>query len=107
MQLTRQEQKQVKAVAQHLKREFGASEILLYGSAVHGNMSAESDIDLLAVLPARNWETEKRIADFCFGVEMDLGRVISVLPIAQDEYRSSAMSFAPIVLNARREGILL
>jgi len=36
-----------------LAREFGASEVWLFGSAARGTTSEDSDIDLLVVRPAR------------------------------------------------------
>ncbi len=39
-------------VVKKLKTEFGAEQVMLYGSAARGEMDRESDIDLLAVLPS-------------------------------------------------------
>ncbi len=105
MKLTARERQQINTVVQCLKKEFGATEVILYGSASRGDMTAESDIDLLAVLPAVDWEIEKRIADVCFKTELQMNRIVSVLSIAEEDYRHSPMRSAPIVLNAQREGV--
>lgn len=44
---------EVERAVEVLAREFGASEVWLFGSAARGTSTEDSDIDLLVVRPAR------------------------------------------------------
>jgi predicted nucleotidyltransferase len=104
VRLTARERKHVDSIVSDLRDRFGASQVILYGSACRGEMTPESDIDLLAVLPVVDWEIEKQIVDLCFEAELRIGRIVSVLPISENDYRRSPLRSAPIVVNAQREG---
>ena len=45
--------REVERAVEVLAREFGATEVWLFGSAARGTTTEESDIDLLVVRPAR------------------------------------------------------
>ena len=107
MQLTSTEQGILKELVDTFRRHFGASEVLLYGSAARGALEEGSDVDLLVVLPEVNWEIEKRLIDYCFKAELQCGRVISTVCFTADELTHSPLRVSPLVLNARKEGIPL
>ncbi len=107
MQLTSTEQRILKELVDTFRRQFGASEVLLYGSAARGDLEEGSDIDLLVVLPEVNWEIEKRLIDYCFEAELKCGRVISTVWFSRDELAHSPLRVSPLVLSARKEGIPL
>ena len=107
MQLTSAEQRVLEELVDTFRRHFGASEVLLYGSAARGELEAGSDIDLLVVLPQVNWEIEKRLINYCFEAELKCGRVISTVCFTADELADSPLRVSPLVLRARKEGIPL
>ena len=107
MQLTSSEQRILKELVDAFRRHFGASEVLLYGSAARGELEQDSDIDLLVVLPEVNWEIEKRLIDHCFEAELKCGRIISAVCFTGDELAHGPLRASPLVLNARKEGIPL
>jgi len=90
-----------------LKTEFRAEQVIMYGSAVRGDMDAESDIDLLVVLPEVNWEIEKSISDVCFDAQLEAGRVFATLCVTRHELEETPFRVSPFVANLRREGIPL
>jgi len=107
MQLTRSEQQILRELADTLRRDLGASEVLLYGSAVRGQLEEGSDIDLLVVLPKVNWEIEKQVTDHCFRAELQGERLISAVCFTEAELTQTPLRASPFVLNARKEGIRL
>lgn len=58
--------REVRQMAQCLRKEFGAQRILVFGSLVRGRFTPESDIDLAAdhIPPARYFEAVARANDF-------------------------------------------
>jgi predicted nucleotidyltransferase len=107
VELTQTERRIVEDLALSLRVEFGATHVLLYGSAARGELQEGSDIDLFVVLPDVDWETEKRIVDRCFRVELECGRVISAACFTAKELADTPLRASPFVLNASREGVEL
>ncbi len=104
MELNVEERSALSRVTQTLRERFGAREIILYGSAARGQMDAESDIDLLVVLPSLDWETQKAISDVCFDAGLQCDRLISTGCYTVDEIEHSPLQSSPLVRTARREG---
>lgn len=104
MELNREEREALSRVVQTLRDRFGATEVVLYGSAARGQMDEESDINLLVVLPKFDWEMQKEIIAVCFDAGLQCGRVISPNCYTQEELEHSPLRSSPLVLTARREG---
>ena len=104
MTLNAQEQQILSRLAHTLKSRYGAEEVILYGSAARGDLDEGSDVDLLVVLPAVNWQIEKEIVGACYDAELECGRVFSSVFFSRDEMQTGPLRFSPLVLNARREG---
>lgn len=107
MQLSDAEQHALNGIVAALRDEFGATEILLYGSAARGELDPESDIDLFVVLPEVNWEIEKRISARCFEAGLECRRLISTMCFTRHELEDTPLRASPFVLNVRREGVPL
>lgn len=104
MKLSKAEQHGVAELANTLHEKFGAIEVLLYGSAARDDMDADSDIDLLVVLPNVNWEIEKEIIALCFEAELEYGRVFSVVCFSENDLKDTPLKESPLVKNARQQG---
>ena len=107
MHLTQQERDVLAGVVRRLKTDFHAEQVMLYGSAVRGEMDKESDVDLLAIMPCADWATKKRVCDLCFEAELGLGRIISVLCIGKDAAENSPLRSSPLLALVRTEGVAL
>jgi predicted nucleotidyltransferase len=107
MHLTPRERDLLTGFVRRLKTEFRAEEVVLYGSAVRGDMDPESDIDLFVVLPDVNWDVEKRIGDAAFDAGLEIGRVISTACFGKTDIADTPMRSSPFVLNVGREGVSL
>jgi predicted nucleotidyltransferase len=107
MELTKAEKQGIDEIAHVLRERFGATEVLLYGSAARGEMDADSDIDLLVVLPEVNWSIEKEIIGLCFDAELEYGRVISAVCFSEKDVRDTPLKESPLLKNARQQGLPL
>ena len=107
MRMSDKERDALAGLVRILRTEFRAEEVLLYGSASRDAMDAESDIDLLVVLPDVNWEIEKRISHVCFDAQLEVGRVFSTLCVTRHELAETPFRATPFVANLHREGVRL
>ena len=107
MRLSDKEKTVLAGLVQTLRTEFRAEEVILYGSASRDAMDVESDIDLLVILPAVNWEIQKRISHVCFDAQLDAGRVFSTLCVTRHELVETPFRATPFVANLHREGVRL
>ncbi len=105
MKLSRKEKQVLKELADEIKEKFGAKRVLLYGSAVRGDMTEESDIDILVILPKCNWEIEKKIIELCFEYSLECERVISVMCYGEHELAESAYKYSVFLKEAIKTGI--
>jgi predicted nucleotidyltransferase len=107
MVLNAAEKDALSKVTRTLRERFGATEIILCGSAARGELDAESDIDLLVVLPRMDWEMQRDIIAVCFDAGLQCERVISPNCYTTEEMENSPIRSSPLVLTARREGAAL
>ena len=105
MQLTEAERHTLSELVATLRAKFGASRVMLYGSAARGQLREGSDIDLLVVLPEVNWGIEKQVVECCFQAELKCDRVISAACFTADELAETPLRASPFVLNAHAEGV--
>ena len=80
--------------------------LVLYGSHARGEADEGSDVDLLVLLDGqvRAGAEIRRSSDLVASLSLEYGRVLSLIPVNVEDYRSSA---EPYLVNARREGALL
>src|SRR3989339_1434807 len=100
MKLNIEEKQIIDELADKFKSRFGAERVVLFGSAVRGELEEGSDIDVLVVLDELDWEIEKQIVGLCFDAELECGRVISTVCLSRDEFENSPLRQSPLVLNA-------
>ncbi|HLC43237.1 MAG TPA: nucleotidyltransferase domain-containing protein [Methylomirabilota bacterium] len=94
-------------IADRLKREYHAEQVILYGSVARGEATEHSDIDLLVIAPT----TEKfylRMAT-ALGVVRELSRGLPLSPIVlnREEFDRLLNSRNAFVEDIAKEGIPL
>ena len=107
MNLSHPERENLRSLANRIKSEFGAKRVILFGSAVRGEMDAGSDIDLMIVLPAVDWEIEKAIGNLAFDAGLEIDRIISIACFSVDDLAAGPMRASPLIHNINREGMVL
>lgn len=80
--------------------------VLLYGSVVRGEATADSDIDVLVILKEKVLPVQeiRRMADIRLQFLLEFGELVSIMPISYEEFSDRSASFASKV---RREGFNL
>lgn len=91
-------------LAGDLKRDFGALDIRLFGSAARGDLHVGSDIDLFVVVPDASWEVEQAICDRCYDATLACGRLVSVSVVSSHQLTNTPLRSSTFVRAALSEG---
>ncbi len=80
--------------------------LVLFGSQARGDADEGSDIDVLVVLsgPVDAWEEIERSGRIVSDLSLEHAVVISCVFVAAERYASEE---SPLLLNVRREGVLI
>jgi len=78
--------------------------VVLFGSYARGDAGPDSDVDLLVLLegPVERWAETARLADLAYGVELETGLLLSLIPRTTAEYRAAE---TPLLCNVHAEGV--
>lgn len=78
--------------------------VVLFGSQARGDVTPDSDIDVLVVLspPVDPFQEIARTSPFRAELNLRHGRLISCLFVSEPEYEQEP---SPLMLNVRREGV--
>ncbi len=106
--LTKKERQAIKELVEGLKKLCGnnLTRIILYGSKARGDSTEDSDIDIMIVLKEiKNKREEKeKISNFCWEICYKYDLLIAETIKTEQEYENS---ITPLLLNVRKEGIVL
>ena len=80
--------------------------IILYGSVAKGTDVVDSDIDLAVLVNDDNDLLHEALIDFIVDLELECGKVLSVLVIYQNDY-TKWNSIVPFYKNVKEEGVVL
>jgi predicted nucleotidyltransferase len=98
----------LKRVKESLKKLYGKKlkKIILYGSYARGDATDDSDIDLLILLDDMGSVGEEivRCSHALGDLELIYDTLISIVPFDAAEFEKRCH---PIILNAKREGIII
>jgi len=99
--------KQLKKIAERLKREYNAQKVILYGSYARGEETSDSDIDLLIVAPTTDRMID-RMAEVR-GLIRDLrnGLPISPIVVTPEELEIKLKNKDPFIQTILEEGAVL
>ena len=99
--------KQLKKIAERLKREYNAQKVILYGSYARGEETSDSDIDLLIVAPTTDRMID-RMAEVR-GLIRDLrnGLPISPIVVTPEELEIKLKNKDPFIQTILEEGAAL
>ncbi len=80
--------------------------IILYGSTARGTATEESDVDIALIVQNYTKEMHEKMIDLTVELELDCGRVLSVILIEYDNFIEWE-NVLPFYLNVKKEGITL
>ncbi len=106
--LTKTEKLALEEFITTLKTDWSSAKFKLFGSKVKGTADAESDLDLLIVLPCSiTKEIRRQIVHKVFDINLTHGTNISVLIVSEEEWQNAPLSLLPIHAFVEEEGIPL
>lgn len=81
--------------------------LVIFGSKVRGEATAESDVDLLAVIQSENWRLGDEIRGVGYALELEHGVVLSIQVISRNHYerlRANGTQFFHVL---ERDGVVV
>jgi len=80
--------------------------LVLFGSQARGDATVESDVDVLVVLKNKQVRQSKReeVLDFIVDLCFEFGVLVSFIYVSQAQFETEK---SPLLLNVRRDGIVL
>lgn len=82
------------------------AEVILYGSVARGDDRADSDIDLLVLVPQEvTYKLERDIRDLIYEIELEQDKIISVITRERSKWNSEPLNFTPLYRSIAREGV--
>jgi len=98
----------VNQVKDYLIKMYGEKirRVILYGSHVRGEITKDSDIDILVLVEeaVNPFEVRRSLSDLLFNILLEKGELISVIVLPQHFFD---IHNYPFMLNVKKEGILI
>lgn len=107
MPLSKNEQDALLELKDALSKKYQLLWMKLVGSKARGDFDEESDLDVVIVLQAVNWQIEKDVYEMCFYVGLEHDIVISPIVYSREEIEDSLTRITPFYQTVEAEGILL
>ncbi|MCS6950276.1 MAG: nucleotidyltransferase domain-containing protein [Armatimonadota bacterium] len=99
-------QEVVRQYHRRVEQELGtAVQVILFGSHARGEASADSDVDVLVIVPRLDAHVMERLIDLAWEASIEAGLVLSVVPL--DAQRLPLMQASPFFQAVQREGVPL
>jgi predicted nucleotidyltransferase len=91
-----------------LKTDWPSAKFKLFGSKVNGTFDAESDLDLLIMLPCHvTNDIRRQIVHKVFDINLSYESNISALIVSEEEWQKAPLSLLPIHSFVEDEGVSL
>jgi predicted nucleotidyltransferase len=106
--LTTREQAALAALVDRLRQRYGDDllRVVLFGSKARGDFDAESDLDVLVVVRAKDyWSCWREITDLTTQLLLETGVNLSALVRDETRYQWWAVHHAPIYNSIQRDGV--
>lgn len=108
LNLTEAEKSALGEVIAALRVDWPSVKFKLFGSKVSGTFDAESDLDLLIMLPCNvTNDIRRQIVHKVFDINLKYSTNISVFIVSEDEWQKAPLSLLPIHAFVEEEGISL
>jgi uncharacterized protein (UPF0332 family)/predicted nucleotidyltransferase len=99
----------VQAFADRLRDQFGEriARTVLFGSKARGESGPDSDIDILIVADADDWQFEERIHSIASAVDLEYDVLLNAHVLSCERWEDYTRRQAALWLNVQRDGIEL
>ena len=104
--LSKNDRLAIEEAANILKTRFDAKDVILFGSKACGADTAESDIDLLVLIPSKpNWIEKNKIRDAIFDLQLKYNVVFNMLIMSWSEWHDGLITVLPIHKEIEKQGV--
>jgi predicted nucleotidyltransferase len=94
------------ACATAIRQVVPEAEVILYGSVARGEETAESDIDLLVLVPQEvTYELKQKLRDPIFALELEHDQLIALMIYQSTQWHSAPLNYMPLYRAIVREGV--
>lgn len=104
-------QRSVEMFLARVRDKFPIVEVWLFGSRARGDAYDDSDADVAIILSGpkrRSIDVATEMAQAEFDILLETGRLLSVLPIALEDWRNPSLHANPfLIANIKRDGVRL
>ena len=108
LDLSKNQESAIAEAKERITALFPVEKIVLFGSAVRGELSSESDIDLLIVTrPALDRRTRHQITDLVFEVNLQYGTNLSTVVVDHKSWQAGSLAVLPFHQEVERTGVEL
>jgi len=83
----------------------GIKKVILYGSYVRGEVTGDSDVDILVLVDQslNPFEVRESLSDLLFDILLEEGELISVIAVPETLFENYN---SPFMLNVKKEGVI-
>jgi predicted nucleotidyltransferase len=104
--LNERDRRAIVAAARLLRDQFGATQVVLFGSKARGDDVADSDIDLLVLTPEPpTAEQKQQMRQALYPLQLELGVCFSRLFVSSHEWNDGRYRALPIHAEIDRDGV--
>ncbi|MEE8168379.1 MAG: nucleotidyltransferase domain-containing protein [Candidatus Hydrothermarchaeales archaeon] len=102
-------QKAFRTFKKNIEKRFKeqVKKVVLFGSAARGEMTRESDIDVLIVLDKVDDKIEKEISNIAFDAGESIRVIIVPIILSNKSYEDMLNEKYPFIMNIEREGLAI
>ena len=97
----------INKIKAHLIKMYGEGikKVILYGSYVRGEVTGDSDIDILVLIDKslNPFEVRESLSDLLFDILLEEGELISVIAVPEHLFENYN---SPFMLNVKNEGVV-
>ena len=97
----------INKIKAHLIKMYGEriKKIILYGSYVRGEVTGDSDVDILVLVDGslNPFEVRESLSDLLFDILLEEGEPISVIAVPEHLFENYN---SPFMLNVKNEGVI-
>ncbi|MFQ5641969.1 MAG: nucleotidyltransferase domain-containing protein [bacterium] len=82
--------------------------VVLYGSVARGEETADSDVDLLVLVPQEvTSELRKMVHDQLYEIDLEYNQVVTSIIRQRKAWESPPLNYTPLYRSIKNEGVLL
>jgi len=97
----------INKIKAHLIKMYGEGikKVILYGSYVRGEVTGDSDVDILVLVDQslNPFEVRESLSDLLFDILLEEGELISVIAVPETLFENYN---SPFMLNVKKEGVI-